>query len=170
MKTYLLMIAGALLGFSAPAAGFLYPTNPPASVQLAWDAQSGVSFNVYWGVGSRQYTNLVNTSATSLTLSNLTRGVTYYFAATAVDNASRLESDFSVEVSYSVPKPPNPPGLHPVIVLAVLRAPQADGPWQYAGMDWSLEADQAAQWFRLRLDSAPPLASERTHARELWTR
>ena len=156
---FLLTIAGALLGFSAPAATFLYPTNPPASVQLSWDAQAGVSFNIYSGAGPRQYTNIIRTSATSLTLSNLVRGATYYFAATAVDNASKLESDFSVEVSYTVPKPPNPPGLHPVVVLAVLRAPQAEGPWEYAGMDWSLDADQAGQWFRLKLDAAP-LAAE----------
>jgi hypothetical protein len=79
---------------------------PAASVTLSWDPSpdpSVVSYNVYYGVVSGAYTNVASAgAATILTISNLFDGVTYYFAATALDNFG-LESDFSNEVSYRVP-------------------------------------------------------------------
>jgi hypothetical protein len=74
------------------------------SVTFAWDPASGVSgYKLYQGGASRVYTNSVNTgSATQTTFSNLTVGKTYYFAATAY-NSSGIESDYSTELSYTVP-------------------------------------------------------------------
>lgn len=75
---------------------------------LAWDKSpdpSVVGYNLYWGVASQTYTNLANAgSATNYTVTNLTKGVTYYFAATDYTLAG-LESSYSAEVSYTLPLP-----------------------------------------------------------------
>jgi hypothetical protein len=75
-------------------------------VTLAWDANSEpvAGYKVYYGVGSQVYPFVVVAGdVTSLTLSNLQEGVTYYFAATAYNSAG-LESDFSAEINYLVPR------------------------------------------------------------------
>ena len=77
-----------------------------ASVSLGWNPSSDTnvtSYNVYYGTSSGDYTNeavIGNVSVT--TISNLTCGVTYYFAITAVDAAGD-ESGFSNEVLYITP-------------------------------------------------------------------
>lgn len=96
-------------------AQFLQPSNnPPASIQLAWDASSSPdvgSYNVYYGVGSGQYTNKVTSVGTNLTVTiTLLRGASYYFAATAV-STNGLESDFSNEINYRPANKPVPPFL-----------------------------------------------------------
>lgn len=74
------------------------------SVTLAWDPVSGVSgYKVYQGGASRVYTNSINVgAATQQSISPLTAGRTYYFAVTAY-NSSGVESDYSSELSYTVP-------------------------------------------------------------------
>ena len=72
---------------------------PPQSVTLAWDPSPGTNvianYNVYYGVASATYTNVVAAGTnTTVSISNLVAGTTYYFAATAVDT-SGLESDYS---------------------------------------------------------------------------
>ena len=91
----------------------LVPADPAANVVLAWDtpASSGVvGYKIYWGAESRCYTNLVTTTNLTATITNLQRGITYYFAATAC-TASGLESEFSNEVSYTPPARPIAPVL-----------------------------------------------------------
>jgi hypothetical protein len=94
------------------------------SVTLAWDASSDPSvtgYNLYYGGGSRNYTNTVNTGgATSAGISNLVVGATYYFAATCY-NAAGLESDYSAEVAYTVPAGNTnvPPTLDPILDLVI---------------------------------------------------
>lgn len=59
----------------------------------------------------RCYTNMVNAgNSLTATVSNLASGVTYYFTVTAYDT-NALESDFSNEISYTMPMPipPSPP-------------------------------------------------------------
>ena len=74
-----------------------------SSVTLAWDPDSGTdiitNYNIYYGAASATYTNtaLAGTN-TTVTISSLVDGTTYYFAATAVD-AAGLESDYSTEIS-----------------------------------------------------------------------
>lgn len=72
---------------------------------MAWDASSDpnvTGYNLYYGAVSQQYTNMISaTQSTSIAVSNLISGGTYYFAATAV-NAAGLESLFSTEVSYQI--------------------------------------------------------------------
>lgn len=82
------------------------PVQAVRSVTFAWDRNSEtniVDYRIYYGGASRTYTNTVDTgNATSVTISNLAEGVTYYFAATAFDTLG-LESDFSDEITYLVP-------------------------------------------------------------------
>lgn len=73
---------------------------------LGWDPTADpavVGFNVYYGASSRNYTNVVDAgNRTTVTISNLLPGVTYWFAATSY-SATGLESDYSAEASYLVP-------------------------------------------------------------------
>lgn len=98
-----------------------------SSVSLAWDSStdpSVVSYNIYMGSQSRAYTNSVSASCCTGAFTNLVPGVTYYFAATAVDSAG-LESDYSVEVAYTVPISTNlPPGVPGPPVMQSLQRTQ----------------------------------------------
>ena len=95
-----------------------------ASVTLVWDPSTdpaAAGYNVYFGVSSRSYTNIVDAgNASSATVSSLVPGATYYFAATTY-NASGLESDYSMEVPYTVPDPTVnvPPTLNPISNLII---------------------------------------------------
>lgn len=83
-----------------------------AEVKLAWDPSpdAGVaSYQIHYGITSGSYRSVTNAGlATELTITGLTMGVTYYFAATAV-GTNQLESDFSNEISYTPPLPTNTP-------------------------------------------------------------
>lgn len=87
------------------------------SVILDWDPSvdpTVTGYNLYYGLSSRGYTNVISTgTATTATVSGLTVGATYYFAVTSYDLAG-LESDYSAEVSYTVPVPSNLPTLDPL--------------------------------------------------------
>jgi len=77
------------------------------SVTLAWNLSTDpivTGYNIYYGGASGTYTNEIPAgNATSVIVSGLVPGATYYFAATTVSDAG-VESDFSVEVSYLVPQ------------------------------------------------------------------
>jgi hypothetical protein len=104
-----------------------------ASVTLDWNASTSPSvagYNVYFGTTSGNYTSKVDVgSATSITVSNLTAGLTYYFAATAYD-VNGDESGFSSEISYTVPG-----GLRMTLAAAtpgaapVIQFPVVAGSW-----------------------------------------
>ena len=78
-----------------------------AQVTLAWDRnaeQNVEGYKVYYGTASRDYDWFIDVGdVTSITITDLTDGFTYYFAATAYDNSSNppLESTYSDEVSKS---------------------------------------------------------------------
>jgi hypothetical protein len=90
------------------------PLQAVQSVTLAWDPSpdlSVVGYNMYYGVASRNYTNVVVVgNATNVTLSGFIEGTTYYFAATAY-NAFGLESDVSNEAGYTIPLSNNAPTI-----------------------------------------------------------
>jgi hypothetical protein len=77
-----------------------------ATVSLAWIPSSDtnvVGYNIYYGTASGNYTGKITVGNTTITtISNLTCGATYYFAATAFDSAGD-ESDFSTETQFIVP-------------------------------------------------------------------
>jgi hypothetical protein len=86
-----------------------FVTNQVAGVRLyygastnipGWDGTNIVSFN---------YTNFVFLSApaTNGVITNLSWGVTYYFAATAI-TTNGIESDYSNEVMTNIPVKPGP--------------------------------------------------------------
>jgi Immunoglobulin domain len=76
------------------------------SVTFAWDPSTDtnvVGYNIYYGTASHVYTSKVPFgNVTIATVSGLVEGTTYYFAATTSD-ALNQESDFSDEISYTVP-------------------------------------------------------------------
>lgn len=123
MKKLVISTLTLLCSFAmfAQAATFLPNTNtPPLNVTLAWDYDTNTiqnigGFNMYVGIKSGTYTNVIKQAGTNLTLtvSNLVRGVTYYFACSAVDK-SGLESDLSNEVNYRGPGRPIPPIMRPL--------------------------------------------------------
>jgi hypothetical protein len=149
-----------LIGCRSVAAPFLTVSNPPPYVQLGWTALPGLTYNVYYGVGSGQYTNKTNYGATNLATVLLpARGVLYYFAATAVSNG--LESQFSSEVNYTPSVPPAPPtGVLPPVTLSILyKNDVQDFMWANTGMSWSLDPNQTNELFALQITkSTVPLA------------
>lgn len=83
-----------------------------ASLNLAWDAnvESDVTgYRLHYGTVSQTYTNHTDVgNQTAATITGLAEGVQYFFSVTAYD-VSNLESDYSTEVSYTVPKPDTEP-------------------------------------------------------------
>lgn len=81
---------------NAHAGSIVLDWNPSASPQVA-------GYNVYFGTTSGKYPYKLRAgNAKSTTISNLTVGATYYFAATAYD-ASGNESGYSGEIKVVVP-------------------------------------------------------------------
>ena len=84
-RTTALLLIAAFLSLAPEVA------KAASSVTLAWDPSTStdvVGYNLYYGAASATYTNVVSVgSATSLTVSGLVAGVTYYFAATASERA-----------------------------------------------------------------------------------
>jgi hypothetical protein len=79
-----------------------------ASVTLAWDRNSDpniAGYRVYYGPTSGAYPSVIDAgNATQQVVNNLQNGITYYFAATAYNTAG-VESEFSAEVSHTMPVP-----------------------------------------------------------------
>lgn len=153
---------------SAAAQTFLVVSNPAPSVQLGWNPVPSVSvYRLYYGVGSRQYTNM--TSVGNVTNSSLTlpaRGVAFFFAVTAVDS-NGLESQFSNEITYTAPSPPAAPAMKPLVVLTVQTSPTPTGTFADSEMFWSLSPDTPQQYYKLRETrgvmltvATPPLPSK----------
>lgn len=93
-----------------------------ANITLAWDASATtnvVGYNLYYGAASGSYSNQISAgNATTVTISNLVQGTTYYFAATAVDSFA-FESDYSAEISTTIPIPNQPPTLAPLADITI---------------------------------------------------
>ena len=96
-----------------------------ASVQLSWNpsqttTNGPLTYKAYWGGSTTNYTNsvFVGTNLTAV-ITNLSLGSTYYFSATATDT-NGIESDYAVEVPYTLPPKPLPPsGLTVTVVVNV---------------------------------------------------
>jgi hypothetical protein len=79
-----------------------------ASLTLVWGvgASAPASSNVYSGKATRSYSNRNDVgTTTTIRVDGLVEGMKYYFAVTAYD-AAKLESNYSNEVSATVPYAP----------------------------------------------------------------
>jgi hypothetical protein len=86
---------------------FLFPfLGHSAQVTLAWDSSQSpnvAGYKIYSGTSPGSYSQFTNVGSTNAyTLTNLTEGMTYYFAATAVGTGG-IESAYSNQVNYTVP-------------------------------------------------------------------
>jgi len=106
-------IVGGLIGI-----GLLLGPSPAAvagSASLAWDPNGEedlAGYQLYYGQSSGSYQFTVDVgNQTTHTLSGLTDGQTYYFAVTAYDTSGN-ESNFSNEVSITLPGTGPPPRHH----------------------------------------------------------
>jgi hypothetical protein len=76
-----------------------------AQLTLAWDASADpnlVGYKIHYGTASRNYPAVVDAgNRTTCTITNLSAGMAYYFAATGYD-ASGQESGYSNEVVYTI--------------------------------------------------------------------
>jgi hypothetical protein len=103
--------AGGFLGLFVMLSG---PVQGEQHVTLAWDPSPDstvIGYRLYYGATSSQYTNALEAGkATTITVSGLEDGVTYFYAVTAYD-AFGIESDFSNEVRS---RPNQAPVLQPV--------------------------------------------------------
>ena len=85
------------------------PSSFAATVNLAWNSSgpNAAGYKVHYGTASRNYAYHVNVgNHTTCSLSGLTEGKKYYFAATAY-NSSNAESAYSTELSYTIPTTPS---------------------------------------------------------------
>ncbi len=90
-----------------------------ADADFSWLPNSETSlagYKIYYGTVSGQYDQVLDVGSPGVvsgtvqaTVSGLTGGVTYYFAATAYDSDG-FESDFSQEVVWTAPGTPPPAG------------------------------------------------------------
>ena len=119
-------------------------TGHSAQVSLAWDRNTETDiagYRVYYGTASRAYNWFVDVgNTTTFTVTGLTDGATYYFAATAYDT-SHLESTYSVEASkstctYSI-SPPSQSFAASAGTGTVSVSTQSTCPWTAAsGVSW----------------------------------
>lgn len=82
-----------------------------ADLQLAWDTVSDsrlAYYEVHQGTASQTYVNKFTTTGTTASVTGLSAGQTYYFAARACDQAGTACSTFSNEVSTTIPGTPPP--------------------------------------------------------------
>ena len=131
LRSLLVLLACLALAFIATPA-------QAQQVQLAWDApvQTNGSpvpnlagYKLYYGSQSGQYPTMIQVGLkTTYTVTNLSAGQTYYFAAKAYDTQG-LESAFSNEVSVTLPKTP------PVVTLSAAPASITAG--QATALAWT---------------------------------
>jgi hypothetical protein len=101
-------IIGILLSIFLPIVPSSVQDVHGASVTLAWDPNPDANlagYKVYYGCASGSYSFMVDAgNRTSLMISGLEDGKTYYFTATAYGTAGE-ESDMSDEIRYDAPRP-----------------------------------------------------------------
>ncbi len=79
-----------------------------ADATFSWTANTETNlagYKIHYGTASRTYTQadvIADKTATTHTVTSLTEGTTYYFAATAYDT-DNFESDYSTEITWTAP-------------------------------------------------------------------
>jgi hypothetical protein len=104
-------------------------------VTLAWDANSEPDvegYKLYYGTAAQAYSQVINVGKnTQVTVSNLSQGVTYFFAVTAY-NLEGDESEYSNEINSSV---------LPQVRLTVTKRGSGDGIISGEGIACGSECD-----------------------------
>lgn len=120
------------------------------SVSVSWNPVPGADhYNLYYGTGERDYTELVACAATNRVITGLNGWQEYHFGLTAVD-VFGIESDFSPDVPFT-----------PTLVLdlkfpnstagAVLQSSSNQLNWAACAANWTngawrVTADPARPW------------------------
>lgn len=92
-----------------------------SAVTVAWNPvlypDGSLTYAVYYGTNTGNYfTNAPAGAGTSVTISNLVRGSTYYFAVVA-QTTNGLVSSFSSEINYTaMPVPASPQGVRIILL------------------------------------------------------
>jgi hypothetical protein len=141
-------------------------------VTLSWNATASpaaAGYNIYFGTSSGQYTDKTFTGKqTTLTLSNLTAGATYYFSATTVD-ANGNESPHSSEVKFVVPgiltlspgtNPGDPPSIQFPVAPGHWYEVQATGDFQTWTSIWQTSVEASNVWVQFT-DPTPATSNPR---------
>jgi hypothetical protein len=96
--------------------------NPAHAVTLTWDASTGgnvAGYRVYYGAGSRNYTNNLNVAnQTAAAVTGLRPGIQYFFSVVAY-NTWGIESEFSNEISFTEPSLNLPPTLNSISAVTI---------------------------------------------------
>lgn len=110
MRTDALLLLAIVSLLNACGGGDGGASANPTTATLTWDAvadQSLSGYRIYYGTAPATYLQPVGQgvsvgTATTYTVTGLSSGTRYYFAATAIDTSNN-ESAFSNEVSKSIP-------------------------------------------------------------------
>ena len=100
-----------------------------ASVTLSWNPSTSTNvagYEVFYGVADGQYTNALDAGTnTTITVSGLADGQTYFFAATTYDSSGD-QSLFSNQVTNDTPILPTPPPV--TVIFDPFAAPTSTNP------------------------------------------
>ena len=110
---FILVLSGLFLLLLA-ILSLLVPAAHAGQVTVAWDPNPEpevAGYKIYYGTTAGNYTASLDAgNATSILISGLQDGATYFFSAVAYD-ASHNESGFSNEITYAVPAAASPPAV-----------------------------------------------------------
>ena len=125
---------------------FIYSINTySAQVTLIWDPNSEndlAGYTLYYGIATASYDNSIDIgNVTNYTATNLTENETYFFAVTAYDT-SLNESDYSIEVDYTVPNTTPPTDTTPPSVPDSLTATAISD--SQINITWNASTDDVA--------------------------
>jgi hypothetical protein len=105
-SAFFIVVLSGLLLLLAVVLSLLVPAAHAGEVTVAWDPNPEpevAGYKIYYGTSPGSYTAFLDAgSATSIVISGLQDGATYFFSAVAYD-ASNNESDFSNEITYALP-------------------------------------------------------------------
>jgi uncharacterized repeat protein (TIGR02543 family) len=115
------------------------------TVTVAWDANTEpdiAGYKVYYGTASRNYSNVIDVGkVTSFSVPSLLEGTTYYFAVIAY-SAPDGPSDYSPEISYTIPTFPAP--ISVTIQGSGTVTPNLNGLMLDLGRSYTITASPAA--------------------------
>jgi len=105
-SAFFVLVLSGLLTLLFVILSLLVPAAHAGEVTVAWDPNPEpevAGYKIYFGTTPGNYTVSMNAgNITSMVISGLETGLTYYFAAVAYDSSGN-ESGFSNEISYVVP-------------------------------------------------------------------